>query len=96
MPTATARHDTDGGTATLRRRGIRLAVLIIVWDVVEGVVAVTAGLASRSIALVSFGIDSAIEVFAASVVFWQLRGELTNRFDRDVDGEQDERDGERP
>lgn len=74
MPTAAARHDTDVGTATLRRRGIRLAVLIIVWDVIEGIVAVTAGRAAGSIALVGFGIDSAIEVFAASVVLWQLRG----------------------
>ncbi|UUY02205.1 cation transporter [Svornostia abyssi] len=40
----------------------------------EGVVAVTAGLAAGSIALVGFGIDSGIEVFAASVVIWQLRG----------------------
>ena len=59
---------------TLRQRGIRLAVLIVVWDVIEGAVAVTAGLASGSIALVGFGIDSTIEVFAASVVLWQLRG----------------------
>ena len=58
----------------LRRRGIRLAALIVVWDVVEGVVAVTAGLAADSIALVGFGIDSSIEVFAALVVLAHLRG----------------------
>ena len=57
-----------------RRRAMRLAVLIIVWDVIEGVVAVTAGLAAGSIALIGFGIDSSIEVFAASVVVWELRG----------------------
>ncbi|GAA4718603.1 Cation efflux family protein [Promicromonospora umidemergens] len=57
----------------LVRRGLALAWFIIVWDVVEGIVAVTAGLAVGSIALVGFGIDSAIEVFAASVVIWQLR-----------------------
>lgn len=58
----------------LRRRGLRLAWFIVAWDVVEGVVAVTAGLAAGSIALIGFGIDSSIEVFAASVVIWQLRG----------------------
>lgn len=58
----------------LRRRGLRLAALIVIWDVIEGVVAVAAGLASGSVALVGFGIDSGIEVFAASVVLWQLRG----------------------
>ena len=51
-----------------------MAWFIVAWDAVEGVVAVTAGLAAGSIALVGFGIDSAIEVFAASVVIWQLRG----------------------
>ena len=59
---------------SLRRRGLYLAVFIIVWDVVEAAVAVTAGLAAGSIALIGFGIDSSIEVFAASVVVWQLRG----------------------
>lgn len=58
----------------LRRRGLALAWFIVAWDVVEGVVAVTAGLAAGSIALIGFGIDSAIEVVAASVVIWQLRG----------------------
>jgi len=37
-------------------------------------VAITAGLAAGSIALLGFGIDSGIELFAASVVIWQLRG----------------------
>lgn len=59
---------------TLVRRGLALAWFIVVWDVIEGVVAVTAGLAANSIALVGFGVDSAIEVFAAGVVIWQLRG----------------------
>lgn len=61
-------------TERLRTRGLRLAWFIVVWDVIEGAVAVTAGLAAGSIALVGFGIDSTIEVFAASVVIWQLRG----------------------
>ncbi|MGH2946919.1 MAG: cation transporter [Solirubrobacteraceae bacterium] len=64
------RHDTG----RLRRRGLRLAWFIVVWDLIEGVVAVAAGLAAGSIALVGFGIDSGIEVFAASVGIWQLRG----------------------
>ena len=71
---ATTAPSRDATTVMLRSRGIRLAVLIVVWDVIEGVVAVTAGLASGSIALVGFGIDSSIEVFAALVVLWQLRG----------------------
>lgn len=64
----------EGGTERLGRRALWLAWFILVWDVVEGVIAVAAGLAAGSIALVGFGIDSGIEVFAAAVVIWQLRG----------------------
>jgi len=76
---AEAGGTTDVDTEALRRRGIRLAVLIVVWDVIEGIVAITAGLAAGSIALVGFGIDSGIEVFAASVVLWQLHAGATAR-----------------
>ena len=65
---------TPAGQEKLRRRGLRLAWFIVAWDLIEGAVAVTAGLAAGSIALLGFGIDSAIEVFAASVVIWQRRG----------------------
>jgi divalent metal cation (Fe/Co/Zn/Cd) transporter len=51
----------------LRRRGLALAVATIAWNLIEGIVAVTAGIAAGSIALVGFGIDSAIEV-ASSVI----------------------------
>lgn len=66
---ATARHD-------LQRRGLALAALTIAWNVVEAVVAVTAGVAAGSIALVGFGFDSTIEVLSAVVVVWHFRGEL--------------------
>lgn len=76
---ANAERTEDAGTQMLRRRGIRFAILIVVWDVIEGIVAVSAGLAAGSIALVGFGIDSGIEVFAASVVLWQLHAGATAR-----------------
>ena len=57
----------------LRRRAFRLEYFTVAWDVVEGAIAITAGLIAGSIALLGFGIDSSIEVFAASVVIWQLR-----------------------
>ncbi|MFI7523935.1 cation transporter [Micromonospora globbae] len=63
----------SGQDGALRRRAQRLAWLIIVWDVIEGTVAVTAGLIAGSVALLGFGIDSTIEVFAAAVIVWQLR-----------------------
>ena len=66
----------------LRKRGLRLAWFIVIWDVLEGAVAITAGVIANSIALIGFGIDSAIEVFAASVVIWQLRREGDRRYTR--------------
>ena len=68
------------GTEALRKRGLRLAWFIVGWDIVEGTIAVTAGLLAGSIALIGFGIDSAIEVFAALVVIWQLRRNGKQRY----------------
>lgn len=64
----------------LRKKGLKLAWFIVGWDVIEGIVAVTAGIIAGSIALIGFGIDSAIEVFAALVVIWQLREASDGRY----------------
>ena len=66
-------------TQKLEKHGLQLAYFIIGWDLIEGIIAVTAGLIAGSIALTGFGIDSAIEVFAASVVVWHLRGAKKER-----------------
>jgi divalent metal cation (Fe/Co/Zn/Cd) transporter len=58
----------------LRRRGFRLEYLTIGWNTIEAVVAILSGVAAGSIALVGFGLDSVVEVFAACVVVWELRG----------------------
>lgn len=58
----------------LRRKALQLEYLTISWNVLEAIVAVAAGIAAASIALVGFGLDSIVEVFAASVVVWELRG----------------------
>ncbi|HEV3231563.1 MAG TPA: cation transporter [Candidatus Dormibacteraeota bacterium] len=62
-------------------REARLAQsLTIAWMLVEGVVAVAAGIAAGSVALTAFGADSAIEVFTAAVVLRRLldRGRMTD------------------
>jgi divalent metal cation (Fe/Co/Zn/Cd) transporter len=58
----------------LRRRAFRLEYATIAWNLAEAGVAVTAGWIAGSIALIGFGLDSVIEVFAASVVVWELKG----------------------
>jgi divalent metal cation (Fe/Co/Zn/Cd) transporter len=66
----------------LVRRGIALEVFTLVWMTVEAAVAVAAGVAAGSVALVAFGIDSVIELFAAFVVLRTFRAEQSGRTDR--------------
>ncbi len=54
------------------RRALVLLWITVTWNTVEGVVAVGAGVAAGSVALVGFGLDSAIEVMAACVLLWRL------------------------
>lgn len=56
------------------RRAFMLEYFTVAWMVVEAAVAITSGVLAHSIALVAFGLDSCIELFAALVVIWQLRG----------------------
>jgi len=56
----------------LRRRGIRLEWATNAWNAMEVVVTVSLGVASGSLALVAFGLDSMIEIFASTVVIWNL------------------------
>lgn len=57
------------------RRVRLLNNLTIGWNVVEGVVAVAAGIAAGSLGLVGFGLDSFVEVSTALVLAWRLRQE---------------------
>ena len=43
------------------------------WNVIEGIVAIAAGVIAGSIALVGFGLDSYIEVASGLVLIWRLR-----------------------
>lgn len=67
----------------LVRRGLWLVALTIAWNVIEAAVAISAGVAAGSLALVAFGFDSIIEVLSAWVVVWQFRGELRGGYDEE-------------
>lgn len=55
------------------RRRIRIVVAItITWNVVEAIVALAAGGAASSSALIGFGLDSIVEVLSAAAVAWQF------------------------
>ena len=57
----------------LLRRGIRLEWATTAWNTMEVFVTISLGIAAKSLALVAFGLDSMIEVFASTVVIWHLR-----------------------
>ncbi len=57
----------------LMRRGIRLEWATTAWNIMEVFVTISLGIASGSLALVAFGLDSMIEVFASMVVVWHLQ-----------------------
>lgn len=63
----------------LARRAKLLAAATIAWNVTEAVVAITAGVAAGSIALVGFGLDSTVEVLSALVILWQFTGNADQR-----------------
>ncbi len=65
--------------ARLVRRGRLLAWATIAWNAVEGVVGIVSGVAAGSVALVGFGVDSYVEVFAGAVVLWRLSKEDLGR-----------------
>jgi divalent metal cation (Fe/Co/Zn/Cd) transporter len=54
-------------------RQARLAQsLTVAWMVVEGTVAIVAGIGAHSVALTAFGVDSGIELFSSAVVLRRL------------------------
>lgn len=54
------------------RRGRRLELFTLGWNVLEATVAIAAGVIAGSIALVGFGVDSVIESLSSIVMLWRL------------------------
>jgi divalent metal cation (Fe/Co/Zn/Cd) transporter len=61
----------------LARTAKILALLTLVWLGIEGGIGVVAGILAGSIALVAFGLDSAIEGLASIIVVWRFTGTRT-------------------
>lgn len=62
------------GARRLRRRVRWIVAATITYNIVEAVVAITAGAAASSAALIGFGLDSIVEVLSAAAVAWQFTG----------------------
>lgn len=66
---------TAADRAPLLRRALALEYLTIGWNVLEGLVAVSAALAAGSVALLGFGVDSFVECASGLVLVWRLGAE---------------------
>jgi cation diffusion facilitator family transporter len=64
---------------TIAERGKRLEYFTIVWNSLEGLVAVIAGAIAGSISLVGFGIDSFIEVTSGATLLWRMSVDADER-----------------
>jgi len=68
---------------TNRGRDLRIALnliwLTIGWMILEGVASVLLGMASRSLLLEAFGLDSGLELLSAFVLLWRLSVEWRGR-----------------
>jgi divalent metal cation (Fe/Co/Zn/Cd) transporter len=60
--------------AVLSRRVRLLVSATITYNIIEAVVAISAGTVASSSALIGFGLDSLIEVSSAAAVYWQFSG----------------------
>lgn len=67
------------------RLALRLEWLTIGWNVVEGVVAISAALLAGSVALLGFGIDSFVESASGAVLVWRLLAERRGMGSEDVE-----------
>ncbi len=68
----------------LRRRGIRLEWATNAWNAMEVVVTISLGVQAGSLALIAFGLDSIIEIFASMVVIRNLHDRRRDPGDRRV------------
>lgn len=73
---------TAARTEVLRRRIRLIVTATIAYNVLEAIVAISAGTAASSGALIAFGLDSAIEVLSAAAVAWQFTRRDPEKWER--------------
>jgi len=78
-------HDTvvsAEGRVRYGRRAQLLAGASVSYNVIEAVIAISAGLVAGSVALVGFGLDSIVEVSSGLIILWQFRHSLPEARER--------------
>ena len=58
---------------SLRKTALVLVYAGLLWNLVEAVVALWAGAQAGSVAMLAFGLDSIVELFAGGVLVWRLK-----------------------
>jgi divalent metal cation (Fe/Co/Zn/Cd) transporter len=77
---ARLRSRSVNDTAAMARQpvlhqALRLEYLTVGWNIAEGLIAVAAGRAAGSVALVGFGLDSFVETGSGGILIWRLLSE---------------------
>jgi divalent metal cation (Fe/Co/Zn/Cd) transporter len=62
--------------ARLGQRAQMLAAASVSYNLIEAIIAITAGVVAGSVALVGFGLDSVVEVSSGLIILWQFRHKL--------------------
>jgi divalent metal cation (Fe/Co/Zn/Cd) transporter len=73
---------TPNRRMVLRRRVRLLVAATITYNIVEAVIAISAGTVAGSVALIGFGLDSVIEVTSAAAIAWQFAAPDPERRER--------------
>lgn len=68
--------------ARLHRRVRLIVAFTITYNVIEAVIAITAGAIASSTALIGFGLDSIVEVLSAAAIAWQFTRQDPERWER--------------
>jgi len=80
--TAVATPPTAERRAVLQRRIRWIVGFTIAYNAIEAVIAIIAGSAASSAALIGFGLDSVVEVLSAAAVAWQFTRKDPDRYEK--------------
>lgn len=78
----TSTAPTERRRAALHQRVRFIVFLTITWNIVEAIIALTAGAVASSAALIGFGLDSVIEVASAAAIAWQFTRQEPERWEK--------------
>lgn len=68
--------------AVMHRRVRFIVFFTITWNIVEAIIALSAGAVASSAALIGFGLDSVIEVASAAAIAWQFTRKDPERWEK--------------